>query len=95
MPRRKRDRQEGRTWATARVVEAAALTGALAMFLVGAVSASSTGEPARSITMFVSVLLGLSFTSFVMFWHYGESDTNEGEGEQEDGTANDDEMLTH
>lgn len=81
MPRQKRDKQEERTWATARVVEAAALTGALAMFLVGAVSASSIGEPARSIMMFVSVLLGVSFASFAIFWHYGENDR----GEYEDG----------
>lgn len=86
MPRQKRDKQEERAWTTARVVEAAALTGALAMFLVGAVSASSIEEPARSIMMFVSVLLGFSFASFAMFWHYGEDETGEDEGGQEDDT---------
>lgn len=27
--------------------------------------------------MFVSVLLGFSFASFAMFWHYGENDKDE------------------
>lgn len=37
--------------------------------------------------MSVSVLLGFSFASFAMFWHYGESSKDTDEGEQESGAS--------